>query len=108
MRGHRRMGVPLQGAPRPQQPDNRPGCRTLQRPERRGAERRSRAIVEAGVTGIDGEELSRAGTPDERALTRFHQRLLAEELLLRSGRATERLAGALSEARVDLNPHLVE
>ena len=60
------------------------------------------------MTGIDGEELSRAGRPDERALTRFHQRLLAEELSLRSGRATERLAGALSEARVDLNPHQVE
>ncbi|HVP59602.1 MAG TPA: SNF2-related protein [Myxococcaceae bacterium] len=41
-------------------------------------------------------------------LTRFHQRLLAEELALRGGRATDRLASALSEARVDLNPHQVE
>jgi superfamily II DNA or RNA helicase len=60
------------------------------------------------VTGIDGEELSQAGTPGESPLTRFHQRLLAEELALRSGRPTERLASALSEARVDLNPHQVE
>src|SRR4249919_432452 len=45
---------------------------------------------------------------DGAPLTRFHQRLLAEELSLRSGRATERLASALSEARVDLNPHQVE
>ncbi|HEY1907899.1 MAG TPA: SNF2-related protein [Myxococcaceae bacterium] len=41
-------------------------------------------------------------------LTRFHQRLLAEELALKGGRATDRLASALSEARVDLNPHQVE
>ena len=44
----------------------------------------------------------------ETPLTRFHQRLLAEELALKGGRATDRLASALSEARVDLNPHQVE
>ena len=44
----------------------------------------------------------------ETPLTRFHQRLLAEELALKAGRATDRLASALSEARVDLNPHQVE
>ena len=44
----------------------------------------------------------------ETPLTRFHQRLLAEELALKAGRATDRLAAALSEARVDLNPHQVE
>ena len=44
----------------------------------------------------------------ETPLTRFHQRLLAEELALRTGRATDRLASALSEARDDLNPHQVE
>jgi superfamily II DNA or RNA helicase len=44
----------------------------------------------------------------ESPLTRFHQRLLAEELALKGGRATERLASALSEAKVDLNPHQVE
>jgi len=41
-------------------------------------------------------------------LTRFHRRLLAEELALKCGRATDRLAPALSEAKVDLNPHQVE
>jgi len=44
----------------------------------------------------------------ETPLTRFHQRLLAEELALKAGRPTDRLASALSEARVDLNPHQVE
>jgi len=44
----------------------------------------------------------------ETPLTRFHQRLLAEELALKGGRPTDRLASALSEARVDLNPHQVE
>jgi superfamily II DNA or RNA helicase len=41
-------------------------------------------------------------------LTRFHRRLLAEELTLQGGAATDRLASALSEARVDLNPHQIE
>src|SRR3954463_15877131 len=41
-------------------------------------------------------------------LTRFHERLLAEELTLKSTDSTKRLASALSEARVDLNPHQVE
>jgi len=44
----------------------------------------------------------------ESPLTRFHQRLLAEELALKGGRGTDRLAPALSEAKVDLNPHQVE
>ncbi|MBI3182221.1 MAG: DEAD/DEAH box helicase [Myxococcales bacterium] len=41
-------------------------------------------------------------------LTRFHQRLLAEELTLSGGRGPRRLAQALSDARVDLNPHQIE
>ncbi len=43
-----------------------------------------------------------------RPLTRFHERLLAEELTAKSGDGASRLALALSEARVDLNPHQVE
>jgi superfamily II DNA/RNA helicase len=43
-----------------------------------------------------------------RRLTRFHERLLAEELTMRSGDSRTRLASALSEARVDLIPHQVE
>jgi superfamily II DNA or RNA helicase len=42
------------------------------------------------------------------ALTRFHTRLLAEELTLRRGRGADRVVPTLSEARVDLNPHQVE
>ncbi|MFT3842647.1 MAG: SNF2-related protein [Myxococcaceae bacterium] len=41
-------------------------------------------------------------------LTPFHQRLFAEELTLKSGDAKARAARAISEARVDLNPHQVE
>ena len=41
-------------------------------------------------------------------LTRFHTRLLAEELTLRGGRGSDRIVPALSEARLDLNPHQVE
>jgi ERCC4-related helicase len=42
------------------------------------------------------------------ALTRFHQRLVAEELCARGGDGSARVARALSEARVDLNPHQLE
>ncbi len=41
-------------------------------------------------------------------LTRFHTRLLAEELTLRAARGAERVVPTLSEARVDLHPHQVE
>ena len=43
-----------------------------------------------------------------RALTPFHERLLSEELTLRSADSHQRMANALSEAKVDLNPHQVE
>src|SRR5690606_25632268 len=38
----------------------------------------------------------------------FHERLLAEELTLKSGNAGQRLAAALADAKVDMNPHQVE
>jgi superfamily II DNA or RNA helicase len=43
-----------------------------------------------------------------RVLTRFHTRLAAEELTLRTGRGAERVVLTLCEARVDLHPHQVE
>jgi superfamily II DNA or RNA helicase len=43
-----------------------------------------------------------------RPLTPFHERLLSEELTLRSADSHQRMANALSEAKVDLNPHQVE
>ncbi|HYV44805.1 MAG TPA: SNF2-related protein [Myxococcaceae bacterium] len=49
-----------------------------------------------------------AAPPADLPLTRFHERLLVEELSTRAGDGTTRLASALSEARVDLNPHQVE
>ena len=54
----------------------------------------------AGGTGRESEQA--------RGLTRFHERLLAEELTAKSGDTQKRLASALSDARVDLNPHQVE
>ncbi len=44
----------------------------------------------------------------EPRLTRFHERLLAEQLTAKSGDSRSRLASALSEAKVDLNPHQLE
>jgi superfamily II DNA or RNA helicase len=41
-------------------------------------------------------------------LTRFHTRLLAEELTLRKGRGADRVVPTLCEAKVDLHPHQVE
>ncbi len=41
-------------------------------------------------------------------LTRFHTRLLAEELTLHAARGAERVLPTLSEAKVDLHPHQVE
>ncbi|MBL9039501.1 MAG: DEAD/DEAH box helicase [Archangium sp.] len=43
-----------------------------------------------------------------RGLTRFHERLLAEELTRKAGDGSARVVRALSEARVDLNPHQLE
>src|SRR5512142_3451429 len=41
-------------------------------------------------------------------LTRFHQRVAAEALDARSGQGASRLAPALAQAAVDLNPHQIE
>ncbi len=46
--------------------------------------------------------------PGTAALSSFHQRVFAEALTLKKGAASDRLTTALSEARVDLNPHQVE
>lgn len=54
------------------------------------------------------QQSAKVETEEVRPLTRFHERLLAEELTARSGDSTSRLASALSDARVDLNPHQVE
>ncbi|MBZ4401393.1 SNF2-related protein [Myxococcus sp. MISCRS1] len=58
----------------------------------------------------DAAAIAARAEPTEpvQSLTHFHERLLAEELLARSGDTQQRLAGALSEAKVDLNPHQVE
>ncbi len=52
--------------------------------------------------------LAPSPTPDSRTLTRFHERLLAEELTTRLGDSSTRVVRALSDARVDLNPHQLE
>ncbi|MEW5742949.1 MAG: SNF2-related protein [Myxococcota bacterium] len=49
-----------------------------------------------------------AAAPTIRPMTRFHQRLLAEELTATGADPQARVMRALSEARVDLNPHQLE
>src|SRR5499426_2427158 len=60
----------------------------------------ARGVASAPLAGF------RLGTG--RLLTAFHERVLAEELSLARADGAQRLAPALSEARVDLNPHQVE
>ena len=64
--------------------------------------------VEVQVDAAAAAMASRVESEPTKTLTAFHERLLAEELLARSGDTQQRLAGALSEAKVDLNPHQVE
>jgi superfamily II DNA or RNA helicase len=49
-----------------------------------------------------------AAAPIETPPTRFHARVLAEERSLKGGEGSARVARALAEAKVDLNPHQVE
>ena len=60
----------------------------------------ARGVTSAPLAGF------RLGTG--RRLTPFHERVLAEQLSLARADGAQRLAPALSEARVDLNPHQVE
>ncbi len=57
------------------------------------------ALVETPLQKTDGSAS---------ALTRFHERLLAEELVGKSGEAKKRVLRAVAEAKVDLNPHQLE
>lgn len=61
---------------------------------------------------VDAAEAAAAETQSSaepaKALTPFHERLLAEQLTVTSADSRERLAGALAEAKVDLNPHQLE
>ncbi|AEI68149.1 SNF2-related protein [Corallococcus macrosporus] len=68
-----------------------------------------RVEVEADAAAAVAAARMQSGSAEApAALTPFHERLLAEELLARSSDTNQRLAGALSEAKVDLNPHQVE
>lgn len=53
-------------------------------------------------------QLSVPAPAPARALTRFHQRLWAEELTGKASDGQARVMRALSEAKVDLNPHQLE
>lgn len=59
------------------------------------------------IARIPKEGLPPAG-PSLRPLTRFHERLLAEELTATGADPQARVMRALSEAKVDLNPHQLE
>ncbi len=62
--------------------------------------------VAAGVLAEDRIEKREAARRP--ALTRFHQRISAEALTARGGGGAARLAPALAQSAVDLNPHQVE
>ncbi len=53
-------------------------------------------------------EEQRGAAPRTARLTRFHQRIAAEALTARSGVGACRLAPALAQSSVDLNPHQIE
>jgi superfamily II DNA/RNA helicase len=57
---------------------------------------------------VSAATAARGDAEPARPLTPFHERLLSEELTLRSADSHQRMANALSEAKVDLNPHQVE
>jgi SNF2 family DNA or RNA helicase len=62
-----------------------------------------------GVVGMSAARARAAvGEVVRPALTRFHQRIAAEELTARSGQGASRLAPALAQSAVDLNPHQIE
>ncbi|HET9599193.1 MAG TPA: SNF2-related protein, partial [Anaeromyxobacteraceae bacterium] len=66
-----------------------------------------------GVVGTGAAVRERAAAAEgqrERAapLTRFHQRIAAEQLTAKSGQGASRLAPALAQSAVDLNPHQIE
>ncbi len=61
----------------------------------------ARDMKTAGIIPLRGLE-------SVKPLTRFHERLLAEELTAKSADSTARLASTLGEAKVDLNPHQLE
>ncbi|MBL8950594.1 MAG: DEAD/DEAH box helicase [Myxococcaceae bacterium] len=58
----------------------------------------------AALRRVTGETPAAAEIPP----TRFHARVLAEEKSLKSGDSSTRVARALVDAKVDLNPHQVE
>jgi superfamily II DNA or RNA helicase len=63
-------------------------------------------------TGVAVRDRAHAGeqaaAPKRAPLTRFHQRIAAELLTARSGQGASRLAPALAQSAVDLNPHQIE
>ena len=70
-------------------------------------ELRVAADAAAAAVASGSEDRTNAGQQGQ-PLTAFHERLLAEELTIKSSDSRERLAGALAEAKVDLNPHQLE
>jgi len=70
--------------------------------------RELRVVANAAAVMASGEDSSQEAGQQTHTLTPFHERLLAEELTIKSSDSRERLAGALAEARVDLNPHQLE
>jgi len=67
-------------------------------------------VVGTGVAVRERTATGEVDAPRSKAasLTRFHQRIAAEALTARSGQGASRLAPALAQSAVDLNPHQIE
>jgi superfamily II DNA or RNA helicase len=70
-------------------------------------------VVGTGVavrerTAVSEHEAAKPARQRAAPLTRFHQRVTAEALSARTGQGASRLAPALAQSAVDLNPHQIE
>jgi SNF2-related domain/Helicase conserved C-terminal domain len=67
-------------------------------------------VVGTGVAVRERTAVGEVDAPKAKAaaLTRFHQRIAAEALTAKSGQGASRLAPALAQSAVDLNPHQIE
>jgi superfamily II DNA or RNA helicase len=68
------------------------------------------AARERGAPAAVSDPIEERGQRDARPapLTRFHQRIAAEQLSARSGLGASRLAPAMAQSAIDLNPHQIE
>jgi hypothetical protein len=67
-----------------------------------------RLVVSQERSPVQGDDRKDGGAAARAPLTRFHQRIAAESLSSRTGTGASRLAPAMAQSAIDLNPHQVE